>query len=108
MNTDPGRRRATALLRRTAGICIAAMVAACSSTPGDNTIARFTTQPAGATVFVEAKNLKMTTPCDLDFEVVAMDDVLVVSKPGFRTVRLLLSDVPQVAVASFELQLEKQ
>lgn len=108
MNTVPGRRRATLLLRRATGCCLAALVAACSSTPGDNTIARFTTQPAGATVFVEAKNLKMTTPCDLDFEVVAMDDMLVVSKPGFRTVRVLLSDVPQVAVASFELQLEKQ
>jgi len=108
MNTVPGRRRATVLLRRIPGLCFAAIVAACSSTPGDNTIARFNTQPAGATVFVEAKNLKMTTPCDLDFEVVAMDDMLVVSKPGFRTVRVLLSDVPQVAVASFELQLEKQ
>ncbi|MFO1029961.1 MAG: hypothetical protein U1F60_02675 [Planctomycetota bacterium] len=108
MNTVPGRRRAAVLLRRITGICLAAIAAACSSTPGDNTIARFTTHPAGATVFIEAKNLKMTTPCDLDFEVVAMDDMLVVSKPGFRTARVLLSDVPQVAVASFELQLEKQ
>lgn len=108
MNIVPGRRRAAVFAGPALGLGLVALAAACSSTPGGNRIGRFNTVPAGATVFVEAKNLKLTTPCDLDFDVVDMDDLLVVSKPGFATRRVLLSEVPQVAVASFELQLEKQ
>lgn len=87
-------------------LCLAG--AACSSTPGDSTLARFNTVPNGATVLIERLNLQMSTPCDLDFNLVSVDDVLVVRKAGFRTVQTTLAGVPQVAVGSYELTLEKQ
>lgn len=87
-------------------LCIAG--AACSSTPGESTLARFNTVPNGATVLIERLNLQLSTPCDLDFNLVSLDDTLLVRKPGFRTVQIRFADVPQVAVGSYELTLEKQ
>lgn len=100
MNTPTPRAALLSLL------CIAG--AACSSTPGESTLARFNTVPNGATVLIERLNLQMSTPCDLDFNLVSVDDTLVVRKEGFRTVQTRLADVPQVAVGSYELTLEKQ
>lgn len=108
--TNPIQPSAARAPRRSARLLpwLALALAACSSTPGESMLARFNTVPNGATVLVERLNLQMSTPCDLDFNLVETDDVLVVRKAGFRTVRCTLAEVPQVAVGSYELTLEKQ
>lgn len=111
-NTTPARRPITTAVLYPALLACALASAGChySNPHGSQAkvpVTRFNTSPNGATVTITRLNLSLHTPCDLDGYTITEDDELVVRKEGYRTVYVKLGEVPQIALGTYELKLEK-
>jgi hypothetical protein len=108
-HADTKGRRIPALV----ALALSATLAGCFySNPHDSQglrpVSRFNTSPNGATVTLPRLNLTLSTPCDLDGYDITADDELIVRKEGYRTAYVKLGEVPQIALGTYELRLEKQ
>jgi len=70
------------------------------------TVIRIVTEPPGADLKLARYNLILTTPADIEQDV-DLDDKLVISKPGYWVFRGTLRDIPQVALGTYLVKLQK-
>ena len=63
-----------------------------------------TSHPPGAEVFFPNRNQKLSTPCEIDYDVY-VDEPVVITKYGYRQFDGTLDDITRVGERTFEIEL---